>query len=74
MPYAEGRTFLDADSHLMELPDFLRDHADPGLRDRLPPISFASGGKLGDALAAARRRPRRTPPSGSPSWSAWATA
>ena len=50
MPYAEGRTFLDADSHLMELPDFLRDHADPGLRDRLPPISFSSGGKLGDAL------------------------
>ena len=25
MPYAEGRTFFDADSHIMELPDFLRD-------------------------------------------------
>jgi predicted TIM-barrel fold metal-dependent hydrolase len=50
MPYAEGRTFLDADSHLMELPDFLRDHADPGLREQLPPLSFSSGGKLGDAL------------------------
>jgi predicted TIM-barrel fold metal-dependent hydrolase len=50
MPYAEGRTFLDADSHLMELPDFLRDHADPGLRDRLPALSYSSGGKLNDAL------------------------
>jgi predicted TIM-barrel fold metal-dependent hydrolase len=50
MPYAEGRTFLDADSHLMELPDFLREHADPGLREQLPPLSFSSGGKLGDAL------------------------
>ena len=50
MPYAEGRTFMDADSHLMELPGFLHDHADAATRDRLPPISFASGGKLGDAL------------------------
>jgi hypothetical protein len=50
MPYAEGRTFLDADSHLMELPDFLREHADPGLREQMPPLSFSSGGKLGDAL------------------------
>lgn len=50
MPYAEGRVYLDADSHIMELPGFLRDHADPGLRDRLPAIGFSSGGKLGDAL------------------------
>lgn len=28
MPYATGRTFLDADSHLMELPDFLTANAD----------------------------------------------
>jgi predicted TIM-barrel fold metal-dependent hydrolase len=52
MPYAEGRTFLDADSHLMELPDFLRDHADPGLREQMPPLSFSSGGKLGAGLEA----------------------
>lgn len=50
MPYAQGRTYLDADSHLMELPDFLRNHADPKLRDRIPAISFGSGGKMGDAL------------------------
>ena len=47
MPYAEGRTYYDADSHIMELPDFLRDHADPALRDRMPPISTTSGGVLG---------------------------
>ena len=50
MPYAEGRTYLDADSHLMELPDFLKAHADPSLRDRIPTISFGAGGKMGDAL------------------------
>ena len=50
MAYAQGRTFLDADSHLMELPDFLRDHADPHLRDRLPEIAFESGGKMQDDL------------------------
>src|SRR5207237_2516913 len=41
MPYAEGRTFFDADSHLMELPGFLRDHADPSIRERLPQLNFA---------------------------------
>ena len=25
MPYAEGRTFYDADSHVMELPEWLPD-------------------------------------------------
>src|SRR3954463_1963817 len=50
MPYAQGRTFFDADSHVMELPGFLRDHADPEVRDLLPEIAFSSGGKLGAAL------------------------
>src|SRR5918995_1435133 len=58
MSYANGRVMLDADSHLMELPDFLSPHADPGMAERLPPVSFSSGGKLGQRLAvyAARRR------------------
>jgi uncharacterized protein len=46
MTYATGRRFLDADSHLMELPDFLRDGADPAVRDRLPTIQYGSGGWL----------------------------
>jgi predicted TIM-barrel fold metal-dependent hydrolase len=50
MPYAEGRTFMDADSHVMELPDFLQEFADPAVRDRLPEISFAGAGHLGDGL------------------------
>ena len=52
MAYASGRTFLDADSHVMELPGFLRDHADPAMRDRMPELSFAAGGLMQDALAA----------------------
>ena len=33
MTYAPAhRPFYDADSHIMELPDFLRDHADADLR------------------------------------------
>lgn len=51
MPYATGRRFLDADSHLMELPDFLRDHAEASMRDRMPPIGISAGGMLGEALA-----------------------
>ncbi len=41
MTYANGRRLLDADSHIMELPNFLSAHADPGVRDRLPEIDFA---------------------------------
>jgi predicted TIM-barrel fold metal-dependent hydrolase len=35
MPYLEGRQVHDADAHIMETPYWLRDHADPKLRDRL---------------------------------------
>ena len=35
MTYAAGRVILDADSHVMELADFLDDFIDPGERDRL---------------------------------------
>jgi predicted TIM-barrel fold metal-dependent hydrolase len=52
MTYADGRLMLDADSHVMELPDFLSAHADPGMRDRIPPVNFDSGGKLSKRLAA----------------------
>lgn len=56
MAYATGRTFLDADSHLMELPGFLRDHADPAMRDIIPPISFDSGGRMREALGRLEQR------------------
>jgi hypothetical protein len=35
MPYAQGRTYHDADSHVMETPDWLFPFADPDLRPRL---------------------------------------
>lgn len=41
MTYAPAtRDFYDADSHIMELPDFLRDYADPELRDRIPQVNY----------------------------------
>lgn len=44
----------DADSHIMELPDFLRRHADPDLRDALPRIGMDTGRRretVGEAIA-----------------------
>ena len=41
MTYAPAdRAFYDADSHIMELPDFLRDYADPAFRDRIPQVNY----------------------------------
>ncbi len=51
MPYAQGRTFLDADSHIMELPNFLRDNADPEMRDRMPMLDVDGGDVLRDRLS-----------------------
>ncbi len=43
MPYAPGhRAFYDADSHIMELPDFLKRYADPNLRDEIPEVSYSA--------------------------------
>ncbi|MFQ5697549.1 MAG: amidohydrolase family protein [Myxococcota bacterium] len=38
MSYAGDRRILDADSHLMELPDFLSAHASPGVAEALPSV------------------------------------
>ena len=38
MAYASGRRYQDADSHLMELPDFLSAHAESALASRLPSL------------------------------------
>ena len=39
MSYAGTRQIFDADSHLMELPDFLSAHADAGIREQLPSLT-----------------------------------
>ena len=43
MPYAPShRAYYDADSHIMELPDFLKKYADPNLRDEIPEVSYSA--------------------------------
>ena len=61
MTYAGDRVMLDADSHVMELPDFLATHADPDMRERIPPVSFAAGGKLGKRLESYSAQRRHVP-------------
>ena len=50
MPYCEGRLFYDADSHIMEMPDWLSKHVDPAWRDRIPPMDFSRIGFLGEQV------------------------
>jgi len=36
------RAFYDADSHIMELPDFLKKYADPDIRAEVPEVSYSA--------------------------------
>jgi predicted TIM-barrel fold metal-dependent hydrolase len=54
MPYAEGRIYHDADSHIMETRDWLAGYIDPRLRDRLPPPDFSRTGRMADAIGKTR--------------------
>ena len=57
MTYAEGRTYYDADSHLMELSGWLAEYADPDVRDELRPLALGGAGALADeAVRAAEAR------------------
>ena len=43
MTYAPpDRPFYDADSHIMELPNFLIDYADPAIRDQIRPVNYSA--------------------------------
>jgi uncharacterized protein len=43
MTYAPAtRAYYDADSHIMELPDFLKAYADPDVRESIPEVSYAA--------------------------------
>ena len=41
-----GRTVHDADAHIMEPPTWLRDYADPQLRERIRPLDLGGGNEL----------------------------
>jgi len=57
MVYATGRRYLDADSHLMELPGWLAAYAEPGIRERIRPLELGGAGALAeDAVARAQTR------------------
>ena len=55
MTYAGTRFIQDADSHLMELPDFLAAHADPGDREELSGLLKSIGGIFDLAAYAGQR-------------------
>ena len=57
-PYA-GRVVYDADSHLMELPGWLVEYADPDVRELIRPLYLGGAGALADD-AVARAESRRT--------------
>ncbi len=47
MPYCELDVVVhDADAHLMETPTWLRDHADPGVAERIAPLRYPGGNEL----------------------------
>jgi predicted TIM-barrel fold metal-dependent hydrolase len=47
MPYnSTGLVVHDADAHIMEPPTWLRDHADPAIRERLPTLGYPGGNEL----------------------------
>ncbi len=50
MPYAEGRVFFDADSHIMETSNWLTPYADPEIREQLKPMHLADAGEFGEEL------------------------
>jgi len=61
MPYAEGRTFHDADSHVVETPDWLVPYADPDVRARLQPL-FVAAVRPGEESLIDQVRRRRLDP------------
>jgi predicted TIM-barrel fold metal-dependent hydrolase len=63
MTYAQGRVINDADSHIMELPDFLKAHAEPAMADVVPRLPVPTVGALAvldpESAAAGRHPPAK---------------
>lgn len=65
MTYAGQRTIHDADSHVMETPDWLVRYADPDVRERLEPLRL-TGCKPGEETFVDRLRRRHRDPAERP--------
>lgn len=61
MPYCEGRLFYDADSHIMEMPDWLSQHVDPEWRESIPPMDLSRIGLLADQIGSLSADGRHDP-------------
>jgi predicted TIM-barrel fold metal-dependent hydrolase len=65
VPYAQGRTYHDADAHIVETPDWLVPFADPGVRERLRPL-FVASVKPGEHTMIDKLRARHRDPADRP--------
>jgi predicted TIM-barrel fold metal-dependent hydrolase len=61
VPYCEGRLFYDADSHIMEMPDWLSQHVDPEWRDAIPPMDLSRIGLLAEQVGSLSADGRHDP-------------
>jgi predicted TIM-barrel fold metal-dependent hydrolase len=59
MPYAEGRLYHDADSHLMETRGWLERYADADIRESIRPLHLDGGGRLAEQAVEQAEQRRR---------------
>jgi len=52
MPYAEGRVYYDADSHIMELPDWLGAYVSDDMKERIGDLRLGAAGRLAEKAVA----------------------
>ena len=61
MPYAEGRTYHDADSHVMETPEFFHPFADAAVRAKMRPVYVSTVAPGEESFIDQLRRAHRDP-------------
>ncbi|HBZ71505.1 MAG TPA: amidohydrolase [Deltaproteobacteria bacterium] len=61
MPYAQGRTYHDADSHVMETPEFFHPFADADVRAKMRPVYVSTVAPGEESFIDQLRRAHRDP-------------
>jgi len=61
MPYAEGRVYHDADSHVMETPDWVMPYAEASVRERMRPLYVSTVKPGEERMIDKLRRQHRDP-------------